>query len=69
MKTLNLAERLLEIGRSCAAHLKRRFRTIEHGDMLYDKRGLPGTGIDFIDENGRGPGVRPRKRQKAKTSK
>ena len=38
---VNLAERLLLIGRDCAAHLRRPFRTINHADMLYDDRGLP----------------------------
>ena len=37
-----LAERLLLIGRDCAAHLKEPFRSIDHDDMLYDDRGLPG---------------------------
>ena len=37
----NLAERLLVIGRDCAAHLKKPFRTIDHGEMLYGDRGLP----------------------------
>ena len=38
---VDLAERLLLIGRDCAAHLKEPFRTIDHADMLYDDRGLP----------------------------
>ena len=38
---VHLAERLLLIGRDCAAHLKKPFRSIDHGDMLYDDRGLP----------------------------
>ena len=38
---IDLAERLLLIGRDCAAHLKEPFRTIKHEDMLYDDRGLP----------------------------
>ena len=38
---VDLAERLLAIGRDCAAHLKEPFRTINHEDMLYDDRGLP----------------------------
>ena len=38
---VDLAERLLLIGRDCAAHLRRPFRTINHADMLYDDRGLP----------------------------
>ena len=37
----DLAERLLLIGRDCAAHLKEPFRTIDHDKMLYDERGLP----------------------------
>ncbi len=36
-----LADRLLRIGKDCAAHLNEPFRTIDHGDMLYDERGLP----------------------------
>ena len=36
-----LAERLLAIGEDCAARLKEPFRSIDHGDMLYDERGLP----------------------------
>ncbi len=38
---VDLAERLLLIGRDCAAHLKEPFRTIDHDKMLYDDRGLP----------------------------
>jgi antitoxin VapB len=37
----SLADRLLMIGKDCAAHLKKPFRTIDHGKMLYDERGLP----------------------------
>lgn len=36
-----LAERLLRIGKNCAAHLKGRAKTVDHGDLLYDERGLP----------------------------
>jgi antitoxin VapB len=36
-----LADRLLIIGKDCAAHLKKPFRTIDHGKMLYDERGFP----------------------------
>jgi antitoxin VapB len=35
------AERLLQIGRECAAHLKEPFRSIDHGELLYDEKGLP----------------------------
>ena len=38
---VDLAERLLAIGRDCATHLKKPYRTIDHADMLYDERGLP----------------------------
>ena len=37
----SLAERLLIIGRDCAQRLKEPFRSSEHGDLLYDDRGLP----------------------------
>ena len=36
-----LSERLLEIGKDCAAHLKEPFRSIDHGRLLYDEEGLP----------------------------
>jgi antitoxin VapB len=38
---VDLAERLLAIGRDCATRLKVPFRTIDHENMLYDDRGLP----------------------------
>ena len=38
---VDMAERLLVIGRDCAAHLKKPFCAIDHGEMLYNKRGLP----------------------------
>jgi antitoxin VapB len=37
----SLADRLLAIGKDCAARLKEPFRTIDHGDLLYDERGMP----------------------------
>jgi len=39
--TASLAARLLTIGRDCAARLKEPYRSAEHGDLLYDERGLP----------------------------
>lgn len=36
-----LAERLLEIGQECAAHLKEPYKSMDHGDLLYDEKGLP----------------------------
>jgi antitoxin VapB len=38
---VTLADRLLKIGRECAARLKEPFRSVDHGDLLYDERGLP----------------------------
>ena len=32
---------LLQIGRDCASRLKEPYRSIEHGELLYDERGLP----------------------------
>ena len=37
----DLADRLLQIGKDCAIHLKEPFRSIDHADLLYDERGLP----------------------------
>jgi len=36
-----LADRLLAIGKDCAARLKEPFRSVDHGELLYDERGLP----------------------------
>lgn len=36
-----LADRLLEIGRDCAARLREPFRSADHGELLHDERGLP----------------------------
>lgn len=36
-----LSQRLLEIGEDCAAHLKEPFRSVDHGSLLYDDKGLP----------------------------
>jgi len=38
---VSLADRLVAIGKDCAAHLKEPFRSSDHGDLLYDERGLP----------------------------
>jgi antitoxin VapB len=40
-RNVDISERLLAIGRDCAAHLKKPLRTIDHDKMLYDERGLP----------------------------
>jgi antitoxin VapB len=36
-----LSDRLLEIGRDCAPRLNEPFRSADHGDLLYDEKGLP----------------------------
>ena len=38
---VDLAQRLLEIGQHCAQHLKEPYLTVDHGDLLYDEKGLP----------------------------
>ena len=40
-RSVSLADRLIIIGKDCAAHLKEPFRSADHGDLLYDERGLP----------------------------
>jgi antitoxin VapB len=40
-QAVGLADRLLAIGKDCAARLKEPFRSADHGDLLYDERGLP----------------------------
>lgn len=40
-KGSDLAERLVRIGKECAAHLGEPYRSIDHGELLYDEKGLP----------------------------
>jgi antitoxin VapB len=40
-KRQGLSERLLAIGRDAAPRFKEPYRSAEHGDLLYDERGLP----------------------------
>ena len=40
-QAISLAERLLAIGKDCAARLEEPFRSADHGDLLYEARGLP----------------------------
>lgn len=37
----SLSDRMLAIGRDCAARLKPPFDKIDHADLLYDEKGLP----------------------------
>ncbi len=36
-----LADRLVGIGKDCAARLRQPFRSIDHGELLYNEKGLP----------------------------
>lgn len=36
-----LSDRLVAIGKDCAAHLKEPYRSADHGVLLYDDYGLP----------------------------
>ena len=36
-----LVDRIVKIGKDCAAHLKEPFRSADHDDLLYDEKGLP----------------------------
>ena len=38
---MSKAERILKIGRECAAQLQEPFRSVDHGEFLYDEKGLP----------------------------
>ena len=40
-RNIGLFDRLMEIGRDCASRLKEPYRSVEHGELLYDERGLP----------------------------
>jgi antitoxin VapB len=40
-RAAGLAERLLAIGKDCADRLKEPFHSADHGELLYDERGLP----------------------------
>ncbi|HME35812.1 MAG TPA: type II toxin-antitoxin system VapB family antitoxin [Candidatus Sulfotelmatobacter sp.] len=37
----DMAERILKIGRECAAHLKAPYKSIDIDELLYDEKGLP----------------------------
>jgi antitoxin VapB len=40
-RNVSLADRLLAIGKDCAAHLREPLRSGDYDDLLYDQRGLP----------------------------
>jgi antitoxin VapB len=37
----NMAERLMELGRDCAARLKEPYKSMDVDELLYDDNGLP----------------------------
>jgi antitoxin VapB len=37
----SMAERLMELGRDCAARLKEPYKSMDVDELLYDERGLP----------------------------
>ncbi len=37
----SLADRLVKIGKDCAARLRGPFRSADHGELLYNDKGLP----------------------------
>ena len=40
-KGMSLSEEQLKLGKDCAQRWKEPFKSIEHGDLLYDEKGLP----------------------------
>jgi antitoxin VapB len=36
-----MAERLMKIAKECGPRWKEPFRSMDHGDLLYDEKGLP----------------------------
>jgi antitoxin VapB len=41
VKSKGMAERLMKIARECAPRWKEPYKSIAHGDLLYDEKGLP----------------------------
>ena len=37
----SMADRLMEIGKDCAAHLKEPYKSMDTDELLYDENGLP----------------------------
>jgi antitoxin VapB len=40
-RATGLADRLMAIGKDCAARLREPYRSVDHGELLYDESGLP----------------------------
>ncbi len=41
VKSKGMAERIMKIARKCGPRWKEPYRSIDHGDLLYDEKGLP----------------------------
>jgi antitoxin VapB len=41
IKRKGMKERIMKIAKECAPRWKEPFRSVEHGDLLYDEKGLP----------------------------
>ena len=41
VKGKGMKERIMKIAKECAPRWKEPFRSVDHGDLLYDQRGLP----------------------------
>lgn len=41
IKCKGMKERIMKIAKECAPRWKEPFRSVDHGDLLYDEKGLP----------------------------
>jgi len=41
VKSKGMKERIMKIAKQCAPRWKEPYRSIDHGDLLYDEQGLP----------------------------
>lgn len=41
VKSKGMAERIMKLAKRCAPLWKEPFKSVDHGDLLYDEKGLP----------------------------
>lgn len=41
VKSRGMAERIMKIAKQCGPLWKEPFKSVDHGDLLYDEKGLP----------------------------
>lgn len=41
VKSKGMKERIMKIAKECGPRWKEPFRSVDHGDLLYDEKGLP----------------------------